>query len=311
MIKPGIYTGDQLSNEAYHADTEYVSGSSLATILHQCPAKWRYQPKVEKKAFEFGTAGHTNMLEQHLFDAQYVRLPSPDEFKDLLTSDAAIKSFLKDKGVTGYSAKKTDELIEMAKATGIAPPIWADIMRQKEKEAGERKLIKAEDFDRVRAMRQVVMSNGSMREVVESGRAEVSIFTILHGVPVKVRIDRITGDLAIVDYKTTRDASIEGFGRLAYNLHYYLKMALQHDVFEAVYGVKPTAVKLLAQEHMEPYVAEMYRLNDWQLNVGRNQYMAALSIYSACMKSGKWPSYGGSNGDKELFTPEFIKARHK
>lgn len=306
-----IKESHEMSNEAYHAESEHASGSFLSTLFFGCPAKAKFTPRKDADHFIFGTTAHTNILEQERFESEYFRHPDQSEFKDLITSEAGIKSFLKAEGVAGYSSKPLEELLKMVDATGKNPAIWHRVVAETEKAAKGRIIVPGKDYDRVQAMRDVIMTNGQMREVVLSGVPELSIFLTINGVKVKVRLDRVTSDACIIDYKSTRDASPEGFGRLAYNLGYYLKMALQHDVFEAAYGYKPTAVKLLAQEKDEPFLAKMYRMSEWQLNLGRQQYMAALAIYARCIELNQWPTYGLSNDEEELFTPEFVKAKHK
>lgn len=311
MYEPRVYLSEELSNEDYHAEKEHVSGSFLHTLLAYCPAKAKFTPPKDAAHFIFGTTAHTNMLEKHRFDSAYIRLPEQSEFKDLITSEAGIKSFLKAEGVAGYSSKSLPELLEMVDRTGKNPHIWHRILKQVEDEAKGRLIVPGKDYDRVMTMREVVMNNGAMREVVESGSPEVSIFVMIHGVKVKVRIDRITADACIVDYKSTKSAQPEEFGRHAMNLGYWLKMALQHDAFHAYYGRPPTAVKLLAQEKEEPFLAKLYRLSDFQLNEGRMQYQAALALYKRCKETNTWPSYGLTNDEEELQTPAYYKAKKK
>lgn len=311
MYEPKVFTSEQLSNEAYHAEKDHVSGSFLTTLLNYCPAKAKYTPPKPADHFVFGTTAHTNMLEKHRFDAAYIRMPDQSEFKDLITSEAGIKSFLKAEGVAGYSNKSLDELLALVDKTEKNPNIWHRIVRQIEEAAKGREIVPGKDYDKVMLMREVVMSNGAMREVVESGHAEVSIFVIIDGVPVKVRIDRITADACLVDYKSTKSAQPQEFGLHAYRLGYWLKMALQHDAFEAYYGFKPTAVKLLAQEKEEPFLAKLYRMTEEQLQEGRIQYKAALALFKRCKETNIWPNYGLTNDEEELPTPAFLKAKNK
>lgn len=306
-----IKQAHEMTNEQYHSEQDHVSGSFLSTLFFSCPAKAKFAPRKDASHFVFGTTAHTNILEQERFDSEYIRHPDPSEFKDLITSEAGIKSFLKSEGVAGYSTKTLEGLLKMVDATGKSPNIWHRIVADTEKAAKGRIIVPGKDYDRVQQMRDVIMNNGQMREVVLSGVPELSIFVVINGVLVKVRLDRVTADSSIIDYKSTRDASQEGFGRLAYNLGYYLKMALQHDVFEIAYGYAPTSVKLLAQEKEDPFLAKMYRMTEWQLDLGRQQYMAALAIYKRCKELDQWPTYGLSNDEEELFTPEFVKAKHK
>ncbi|AEX65701.1 exonuclease VIII [Xanthomonas phage vB_XveM_DIBBI] len=309
MYQSRVFEAHELSNEQYHAEKEHVSGSFLTTLLNYCPAKAKFSKPKDASHFTFGTTAHTNILEQERFDAEYIRMPDQSEFKDLITSEAGIKSFLKAEGVAGYSSKPLDELLRMVDATGKNPAIWHRVVKDVEERAKGRIIVPGKDFDRVQAMRDVVLNNGPMREVVLSGVPELSLFTILNGVKVKVRLDRVTADACIVDYKSTKSAERREFGRHALNLGYWLKMALQHDVFTTVYGYAPTAVKLLAQEKEDPFLAKMYRLTEFQLNEGRKQYQAALALYKRCLESDVWPTYGLSNEEEELHTPEFYKAK--
>lgn len=306
-----VFTAEQLSNEAYHAETEHVSGSSLATILNKCPAKWRYAEPKDAKHFQFGTTAHTNVLEKSRFDAEYFREPSPSEFKDLITSVAGVTSWLKDKGVAGYSGKKMPELLEMVAKTGEKPFIWHEILEQVKKDAGNRTIVPADDYDKVMRMRQTLINNPVINDIIERGHPEISIYSEINGVPVKVRLDYVSKDACIIDYKTTQSAQPEEFGRLASNLGYYMKMALQHDVFQIAYGRPPTAVKLLAQEKEPPFLGKLFTLTPWQLALGREQYQAALSLYARCKETDIWPGYGLTNAEMDLPTPDWVLAKNK
>jgi hypothetical protein len=124
-----------------------------------------------------------------------------------------------------------------------------------------------------------------------------------------VRFDYIY-DWRIIDYKTTASANPQDFGRQCYNAGYYLKMALQHDVFEIAYGQKPKEVKLLAQEKKHPFIPVMYRIQEEQLAIGRLQYRSALQTWRACVEKDVWPAYGGG-AELELQTPAFVKNQYK
>lgn len=309
--KTYIFSADEMSNEEYHNNKSHVSGSFLSKLHFGCPAKAKFEPKKDASHFVFGTTAHTNILEIERFNKEFIRKPEPSEFKDLITSQDGMRKFLKAQGVAKYSTMSVDELIAAIKATGIDVPIWHEIEKNLADEAQGRIIVPGKDYDRTMQMREVIMSNGALREVVLSGSPEISIFTTIGGVPVKVRLDRFTQDRSIVDYKTTRDASPEGFGRLAYNLGYYLKMALQYDVTWKAMKQQPTGIKLLAQEHEEPFIAKMYRMSEWQINLGRDQYRAAAAIFKRCKETDSWPVYGLSNDEMELPTPEWVKAKNK
>src|SRR5699024_11676940 len=115
-------------------------------------------------------------------------------------------------------------------------------------------------------MREVLCNIPAYDAIVNSDTAqkELSIFGEILGVGVKIRIDHvdvIDGVVYITDYKTTADASPEGFGKSAFSHGYLAKMALQRDVFVKKYKEKKrVVVSLLAQEKTEPYLPMRYIL---------------------------------------------------
>lgn len=238
-----------------------------------------------------------------------------DQFDgELLTSQKACESWLKNRGIKGYSAKPYSELSAMISAA-LKPGEKVSILAEIEQaelaaaEASGRNLIRGDDYDACMKMREVLYMNGEVRNIIGKGAPEVSVFAEIEGVPVKVRFDYIY-DWMIIDYKTTISAHPEQFGKQCYNAGYYLKMALQHDVFTLAYGREPSAVKLLAQEKKLPFIPVMYRMSDEQLTIGRLQYRAALQQYRACKERDVWPAYGGG-AEMELQTPNFVKQQYK
>ncbi|AAZ29331.1 JK_81P [Escherichia phage Jk06] len=82
-----VYTSDELTNEAYHKESDHVSGSGLAHIFSTCPAAYKFAEHDDSnKALKFGTLAHTVILENSVFDATYYRQPAQEEFEDLITS---------------------------------------------------------------------------------------------------------------------------------------------------------------------------------------------------------------------------------
>src|SRR6478736_2577576 len=299
------YTAEELSNDDYHAETEHVTGSNLFDILQNSPAGWRFKEQEERqkaisarqekqKPLSFGTTGHCVMLEPSRFEQEFFLMRTQEEFKDLLTTDQAILSWMKERG-------RTVEPVN----------ILAEIFENVQKQVGDREQVPGGDYDKVLRMREVIMSNGDYADVIQNGEPEISLFCVIDGVPVKVRLDYVTPLGGIKDYKTTRSAQPEAFGRHAYDLGYWLKMALQHDCFCLAYGARPTSVSLLAQEKEPPFLALDHKLTPPQLAVGRMQYKTAIQLFAACKKADVWPSYANGKSQIDLDTPPYIKARFK
>lgn len=304
-----VYAPDELSNEDYHSDTEYVSGSALCKIYLDSPAAWRFGDHETTPALEFGIASHAALLEPEKFDAEFVRGLDKSDHPDALTSDTAIKSWLKEKGVKGYSNKSGDELLALVDMTGESVQIWSRLLEEFEQDEDGKVIIKPADYDKIMQMRAVVFADEVYARRLSTGFAEYSILGELDGVKVKIRPDIMTEHGEIWDYKTTASAKPEKFGKSAYDYGYLLKMALQHDVFAAAYGKPPSGVTLLAQEKKPPYIAQAYELTTEQLAIGRQQYKSALQLYKRCRELDSWPAYGG--GMMTLQLPEFIYKKHQ
>lgn len=320
-----IFSSEELSNTDYHAETDHVSGSQLHKLFTTSPASFKYGVEMDdegnpveqkSRALEFGSCAHTNLLEQSKFEAEYMRGTHKNDVTEwpMIKTQAEAKQWLKDRGVVGYSNKGVDELWEgIQKACSYGEDVSflpiLEINQAKMAEASGRTLIRGDDYDACMKMREVLYMNGEVRNIIGKGAPEVSVFAEIEEVSVKVRFDYIY-DWMIIDYKTTISAHPEQFGKQCYNAGYYLKMALQHDVFTLAYGREPSALKLLAQEKKLPFIPVMYRMSEEQLTIGRLQYRSALQQYRACKERDVWPAYGGG-AEMELQTPNFVKQQYK
>lgn len=339
-----VFTNDQLSNDEYHDKNswcaEYVSGSSLSDIYSTCPAAWKYAVREESKALAFGTQSHTIMLEMERFNSTYRRAPLVSDYKNAITSQAALAAYLKNVvGLTGTSAKQYPELIKMVADNDLDINVmWLiDMIAESQARADGVELVKAEDYDNCVSMRSTLMNIPAHAEIINSETAyrEISIFGEIFGVKVKVRIDHV--DIAknyaihewdeglqewvttvhpevvvITDYKTTQSVKPADFGRHAYNFGYYLKMALQRDLFKAAYNEeRPIVVRLLAQEKKEPFLPMCFRMTNDHLRIGRSQYTSVIHQFHHCQVNDIWPNYENGEPEIELPTPEFVKFMHK
>lgn len=349
MNKFMAYTSEEMSNELYHDPeawtADYVSGSSLAEIYSTCPAAWKFKPRDDKsKALVFGTQSHTNFESKELFEKTYRRAPAPEDFKDLITSQTALAAKLKSFGLKGTTGKTYPDLIKMMVDCGEdLNVLWLiEMIAESQARADGVQLIDAKDYDACVAMREVLESvpeyNACMNS--ENAQREMSIFGVINGVKVKVRLDHVEvaknvtctlingyddkGNpicediiypeaIVITDYKTTMSANPVEFMRLAYNHGYYLKMALQRDLFIKAYPdeKRPVVVRLLAQEKKEPYLPLAFRMNNEQLKIGRIQYMSVIHQFAVCQERNEWPSYANGEPEVCLDTPDWVRRQFK
>lgn len=305
-----VYLNNELSNDQYHADTEHINGSGLWNIYDRCPAAWRYKDEEDEqsKALVFGTGSHTALLEPERFEAEYARMPTKDDFgAELLVTVSDMNSWAKERGIKGLSGKTKAEVIKIIRSTGEPVRIYDEERLFAELNAKGRILLEGNDYDAIMQMRAVIHANSYYSSLLSGAYSEVSILGQLLGEPSKVRFDCLTRGGDIIDYKTAVSAKPDEFFRHAARLGYFMKMAMQHDMFVEAYGHAPRSVNLLVQEKKSPFIPALIRLTDEQLRIGRIQLRSAMEIYKACKKASSWPGYSMGNPVIEMETPEWFK----
>lgn len=305
-----VYLNNELSNEQYHADTKHINGSGLWNIYDRCPAAWRYKDEEDEqsKALIFGTGSHTALLEPERFDAEYARMPTKDDFgTELLVTVSDMNSWAKERGIKGLSGKTKAEVIKIIRSTGEPVRIYDEERLFAEPNAKGRILLEGDDYDAIMQMRAVIHANSYYSSLLSGAYSEVSILGDFLGEPSKVRFDCLTRGGDIIDYKTSVSAKPDEFFRHAARLGYFMKMAMQHDMFVEAYGHAPRSVNLLVQEKKSPFIPALIRLTDEQLRIGRIQLRSAMEIYKACKKANSWPGYSMGNPVIEMETPEWFK----
>lgn len=159
------------------------------------------------------------------------------------------------------------------------------------------------------AIAAAVRSHVSAGPYVAGGRAEATVLWT-HTVPgigalpgyaieCKARLDFLSNVGAIVDLKTTRDASPGGFGRQVHAYRYYMQAAFYVDGYAAATG-RTLPYVLVAVEAAPPHVVQVYRVTEDVLEFGRAEYRALLERLHACREDNVWPGYGEGEMDLEL-----------
>lgn len=106
----------------------------------------------------------------------------------------------------------------------------------------------------------------------------------------KGRLDFIANVGAIVDLKVTKDASPSGFGREVMRYDYHGQAAFYADGHEAMTGERLPFV-IVAVEAVAPFVVQVYRVTDEQLELGRDLYTKHLAHLDVCRRTSSWPGY--------------------
>ena len=119
------------------------------------------------------------------------------------------------------------------------------------------------------------------------------------GVSCKGRLDAVKPG-TVVDYKTTTDASTDGFAREAIRYGYDLQAAMYLEAAKQN-GYGDCEFWFIAQEKSAPFATNIIKAGDAFLDRGRWLMMDLLTKYKECAAKDEWPGYGTN----ELIIPEW------
>lgn len=258
-----------MNNQEYHAHP--AIGASGLRLLNQAPAKYYAayldpdrEPLEPTPAMIRGTMIHTACLEPHLFDEQYIAVPDGIDKR----------------------TKEGKELFAGIVASGKTP-------------------IKQEDAELCRTLAGIWATRSAWLN--QPLIIERSFFTNINGVEVKIRPDiwiepcAIYPNGAIIDYKTTSDASRAGWSKSIVNYEYWLQSALYANVLQDIYNTTgEPEFYWFAQETEAPYLNKAYRATEAIQTYGWDEVLRLLHVYNDCVYNDTWPGYGSDIEDAEL-----------
>lgn len=275
---PALGLHEDLSNEAYHADTTSLSSSGARKLLPpSCPAKFRWEqdnPQPPKKTFDYGNAAHAKVL------GRGANLVLVDH--DTWNTKAAKAEVAAVRAEGGIPLKRHE--IEMVDA-------MAD------------------------AIRRHPLAAALLEPAY--GAPEQSGFWIdgPTGIRRRVRFDWLpsiqSGRLIIPDYKTAADASNDAFQKALDNYGYNQQAAWYEEAAIALdLGGQDTELLFIVQEKEPPYLVNVVGIDFFAREIGRAKNRAAIETFAQCMSSGHWPGYADHNPNY-LALPGWAENRDK
>lgn len=248
------------SNEFYHSQ-EGTSASGLK-LMKQSPAHYReskLHPKEQTDVMYFGELYHAFILEPDRFHATCTII---DE------------------------SKRPDQRYGMNAKANAA---WFESFENP---------ILSSTYEKLVSMRSVLFSHPYAKALLTGGETEVSYYAMLDiGVETKVKVrirpDHVRHDKRIiVDLKTAKDASVEGFRKDAANYDYQIQAALYSDLLELMMNeTLGYDFFFVAQEKEPPFAFNIFQASAQFLSVGRYEYETLLMLYAYCEETGEWPAY--------------------
>lgn len=165
-------------------------------------------------------------------------------------------------------------------------------------------ILTAEQHQRVSVCAACVATDAEVMPYLAGGRAEVTALwtDAATGVECKARLDWIASIGAVVDLKSTRDASPEAFARQAWNLHYHAQAAMYSDAIHAITGERLPSV-IVAVESEQPHNVVVYDVPQEGIDAGRKAYRGWLAQLAECREKNEWPGY--ASGRQVLLPPKW------
>ena len=215
--------------------------------------KWAQEhPEPATPALIFGQVVHKLLLEPDTFFEEFAVAPAVDRrTKD---GKAAYAEFL-----AGLNARQEIKLEDMAKA-----------------------------MDMVKVLRETPFVSA----LLDGAETEKPLFWTDSdtGEACKVRLDALTeigGDPVIIDYKSTGDASAEGFIRSALKYGYDFQSGMYCEGVKVLTGKTPRFV-FIAQEKEAPYSVNVLEADSQFILRGADKFRELLGIYHECNLTGNW-----------------------
>ncbi len=293
-----------MTNDQYHKHPA-LGSSGMKVLINETPAHFyeKYlnpdrEPEEKSDALDFGGVFDCLVLEPETFEERFI------VEKDFPTVKVPL---LRDAGREAYDAAKN--AYDNMKANKEA--FYAEVERS------GKQLVKVKDYDIAMKMKNNLVSH-PFGFMIEESIKQASIFWIDEetGVECKCRPDMmLTPGMnhafvygGILDLKSTRDASPEGFGRQLFDVGYDLSAAHYINGYKRGFDVPmEEAIPWYwpLSEKRPPYLSAFRPISWEQLLRGEHYARQALRIYAECMNTGIWPGY--SQDAEPAVTPYYVQ----
>lgn len=234
-----------LSNQDYHSLKDHVSSSFVKNVAKHSIAK-ALQPIEPSPALLFGDAMHTYFEDRQKFNDRFVVFDDTELIAEILERRPDITTPSMTKDYKTYKSKFEGSLRD------------------------DQVVLSGHDMHRIEHMYNSALSNEGLKKVYDLYEPyevwdEYSFVTDepdLHGLLYRVRPDRLLvrkeEPLAIIDWKSCRDASIKAFRSDFFKYRYDLQAAFYCDVLE----VPMYSFYFVAIEKEFPYNTAVYSLDE-------------------------------------------------
>ncbi|HKY58342.1 MAG TPA: PD-(D/E)XK nuclease-like domain-containing protein [Aeromicrobium sp.] len=267
-IPPGIYT--DMSNDDYHADTEYLSSTRLKRLLPE-----NYKQGGNQDALDFGNLFHTVVLEPEKLADRYLVL---DPYKVGVKANG-------DRADNPTATTAWKKAVTKATEDGLT-------------------VVSPADWDKAHAMRDSVLKHDEARELLNlaSAQHEVSVFVEDPdtGLKLKARFDLLAPMVAVDAKSTAAKPGAHSLTKAVIDYGYDLSAAHYLHVAELA-GLQVDGFTLLFIGKEPPYRVTVADLDD--LLIMRGRRLRDLAIKR--LLDPTEPAYEGATGRLLLTCPDW------
>lgn len=234
-----------------------ISASGINTFLNKSPYHyWKsspFNPNAEPfeptPQMEFGTLCHLLLLENEKFAEQYAIIPDAD--------------------------KRTKEGKEA----------YAEF----EERLGNRKAVKREIYTKALNMIEALKSHKSAFKLLKTGFAEQEVFWKDEetGLDCKSKLDYAREGL-IVDYKTSSDASPEGFAKALANFGYHRQDGIYREAYKAKFGKEAIGMLFIVQDANDPDCIGIYNVDESSRLIAEEEVRYAKKEIKQRLENNNW-----------------------
>lgn len=156
-----------------------------------------------------------------------------------------------------------------------------------------------DEADQIEGMANAVLAHELAVAILSEGAPEQAVVWVDESTGITCRgfIDWLRGN-AIVDLKSTTDASPAGFGKQAANLGYDIQSWMYRAAIRQLTGDDLPFLHICVESHA-PYLVAVHQLPPEADERGERLTAQALGTYARCIETGEWPGFS----DQIIDTP--------
>ncbi len=151
-------------------------------------------------------------------------------------------------------------------------------------------IVTRKEYDAALPIASAVRHNALAMSLIDGARCEQPLLWSAGGRAMSSRPDAYRPGGALMDLKTTNDASPAAFQRQIMKMAYHAQAAMYQDALASL-GIATTGAYLVAVETKAPYPVTVFELAPSMLDLGRRTYRGWLETLRTCEESDQWVEY--------------------